>query len=117
MVDTLDAQSALRRSFTDPALSDDDRKTLVGRILGGKISAPAVRIVQEAAGLRFTSGRSMADALERQGIRAQLRAALTQGLLESTAEQLFRFARTVESTPELATALGTATRPWSSASS
>lgn len=106
VVDALDAQSALRRSFTDPALSDDDRKNLVGRLLGGKISAPAVRIVQEAAGLRFSSGRAMADALERQGVRAQLRAALTQGLLESTAEELFRFARTVEGTPELSTALG-----------
>ncbi|HEY6687261.1 MAG TPA: ATP synthase F1 subunit delta, partial [Propionibacteriaceae bacterium] len=51
-------------------------------------------------------GRTFAAALERQAVRAQLITADRRGELEDTEDQLFRFARLVESNPELRNVLG-----------
>ena len=106
VVDALDSSVALRRAMTDPSTSEQGRRQLVHDLLDGKASRPAVRLVAEAAALRWTSGRALAVALERQAVRAQLINAEGAAELENTEDELFRFARIVEANPELRNALG-----------
>ena len=105
VVDALDSSVALRRALTDPSTPEEGRQRLVHTLLDGKVSKVAVQIVTEAVGMRWGGGRALADALERQGIRAQLLVAEREGNLEETEDELFRFARVVESTPQLRDAL------------
>jgi F-type H+-transporting ATPase subunit delta len=79
VVDALDSSPTLRRAVTDPGTPEG----------------------AEAATLRWAGGRTFAAALERQAVRAVLIVADRRGQLEDTEDQLFRFARFVESNPDL----------------
>jgi F-type H+-transporting ATPase subunit delta len=101
VVDALDSSVALRRAMTDPSTPEESRRNLVHGLFGGKVSPTAVAVVAEGAAMRWPGGRSFAEALERQAVRAQLAAADEAGNLGEAEDELFRFARTVESSPEL----------------
>jgi F-type H+-transporting ATPase subunit delta len=75
-------------------------------LLDGKVDKAVVDLVAEAATLRWAGGRTFAAALERQAVRAQLITADRRSELEDTEDQLFRFARLVESSPDLRNVLG-----------
>jgi F-type H+-transporting ATPase subunit delta len=105
VVDALDSSVMLRRALTDPTTSESARQQLVHNLLDGKVSKTAVDLVAEAALLRWAGGRSFTAALERQAVRAQLMVADSDGNLENTEDELFRFARLVEANPDLRNAL------------
>ena len=105
VVDALDSAVTLRRALTDPSTPEEGRRRLVHGLLDGRVGKLCVHVVEEAAALRWGGGRALADALERQGVRAQLVVAERAGNLEETEDELFRFARLVESTPEVRDAL------------
>jgi len=106
VVDLLDSSAALRRAVTDPGTPESARRALVHGLLDGKVDEAVADLVAEAATLRWAGGRTFAAALERQAVRAQLIMADRRGELEDTEDQLFRFARLVESNPELRNLLG-----------
>ena len=101
VVDALEASPTLRRAVTDPGTPESARKALVHGLLDGKVDKAVVDLVAEAATLRWAGGRTFAAALERQAVRGQLIAADRRGELEDAEDQLFRFARLVESNPDL----------------
>lgn len=105
VVDATEAQPALGRSLTDPGLPEDQRRALARQLLEGRVSPAAVQIVGEAATLRWGGGRSLAMAIERQGVRAELRAAQQNDQLDNVEDELFRFARTVAANRDLREAL------------
>ena len=105
VVDALDSSATLRRALTDPGTDERGREQLAHTLLDGKVSKLAVQIVAEAVAMRWAGGRTLAAALERQAVRAQLMVAERQGNLDETEDELFRFARVVESTPEVRDAL------------
>ena len=74
---------------------------MVHGLLDGKVDRAVADFVAEAATLRWAGGRTFAAALERQAVRAVLIVADRRGELEDTEDQLFRFARFVESNPDL----------------
>ena len=106
VVDLLDSSATLRRAVTDPGTPEGARSALVHGLLDGKVDEAVADLVAEAATLRWAGGRTFAAALERQAVRAQLIVADRRGELEDTEDQLFRFARLVESNPELRNLLG-----------
>jgi F-type H+-transporting ATPase subunit delta len=106
VVDALEASPTLRRAVTDPGTPEGARRALVHGLLDGKVDKAVVDLVAEAATLRWAGGRTFAAALERQAVRAQLIVADRRGDLDDTEDQLFRFARLVESNPELRNLLG-----------
>ena len=106
VVDALEASPTLRRAVTDPGTPESARAALVHGLLDGKVDKAVVDLVAEAATLRWAGGRTFAAALERQAVRGQLVAADRRSELEDTEDQLFRFARLVESDPELRNVLG-----------
>lgn len=106
VVDALDGSASLRRIITDPGTPEEARRDFVRGVLEGKVSAEAVEVVVRAATLRWSGGRSLTAALERQAVRAELMQAERDGQLEDTEDGLFRFARLVESNSGLRNALG-----------
>ena len=74
-------------------------------VLGGKVSDAAVALVETAVRRRWAGGRTFTAALERQAVRAQLMLADRAGHLDETEDELFRFARLVESDSSLRNAL------------
>jgi F-type H+-transporting ATPase subunit delta len=69
------------------------------------VSETAVNLAAEGSEMRWAGARTFAAALERQAVRAELLKADSVGQLEETEDALFRFARLVESAPELRNAL------------
>ena len=106
VVDALESSPTLRRAVTDPGTPEGARRALVHGLLDGKVDKAVVDLVAEAATLRWAGGRTFAAALERQAVRGQLIVADRNGDLEDTEDELFRFARLVESSPELRNTLG-----------
>lgn len=113
VVDALTSSVALRRAVTDPGAQPDQRQALVHGLLDDKVSRTAVNIVVDAAGMRWPSGQTFVAALERQAVRAQLLDAERAGTLDETEDELFRFARVVESDPELRNAFSDHAMPLS----
>lgn len=113
VVDALSSSVALRRAVTDPGAQPEQRQRLVHGVLDGKVSRTAVAIVVDAAGMRWSSGQTFVAALERQAVRAQLLTADRAGTLDETEDELFRFARLVESDPELRNAFSDRSMPLS----
>lgn len=105
VVDAVEGQPALRRTLTDPGLPEEQRKGLARRLFDGRVSPAAAQVVEEAAGLRWAGGRSLAMAIERQGVRAELRAAQQNDQLDNVEDELFRFGRTVAGDRALSAAL------------
>jgi F-type H+-transporting ATPase subunit delta len=101
VVDALESSPTLRRAVTDPGTPEGARRGLVHGLLDGKVDKAVVDLVAEAATLRWAGGRTFAAALERQAVRGQLIVADRNGDLENSEDELFRFARLVESSPEL----------------
>lgn len=105
VVDAIEGQPTLRRGLTDPGLPEEQRRALARRLLEGRISPAAVQVAEQATGMRWAGGKSLAAAIERQGVRAELRAAQQNGQLDNVEEELFRFARTVVADRGLSAAL------------
>jgi F-type H+-transporting ATPase subunit delta len=101
VVDALDSSAILRRSLTDPNVADGDRQGLAAHLLRGRVSEATLEVIHEAVGGRWPGGRTLAAALERQAVRAELARAQAAGQLDETEDSLFRFARLVDSFPEL----------------
>lgn len=101
VVDALDSSATLRRAVTDPGTPEGARRGLVHGLFDGKVDRAVADFVAEAATLRWAGGRTFAAALERQAVHAVLIVADRRGDLEDTEDQLFRFARLVESNPDL----------------
>lgn len=98
---TLDAQAPLRRALTDPARRPDDRAELIATLLRSRISEVALSLVLAAVRLSWSRVRDLADALEHLGVLALVRAAEVEGRLDDLEDDLFRFARLVESDDQL----------------
>jgi F-type H+-transporting ATPase subunit delta len=105
VVDALDASATLRRALTDPGTPEGARADFVRGVLGGKVSDACVDFVAQAVRRRWSGGRTFTAALEREAVRAQLILADRAGHLGETEDELFRFARLVDSDIALRNAL------------
>ncbi|UTT66925.1 F0F1 ATP synthase subunit delta [Janibacter sp. CX7] len=101
----LDDNAALRRSVADPSREGKDRSDLVTRLLHGKVSNETVGIVSVLAGQRWAQERDLTDTLERFAVEATLKGAEAAGALDQVEDELFRFERLVDGSPELRDAL------------
>ena len=101
----LDAQPSLRAALTDPAREGDDKATLVGSLLGGKVAEQVVDLLSDMVRTRWSTPRDLADATARLGVDAVLVSAQRHDRLDEVQDELFRFAATVASNPDLRLAL------------
>jgi len=106
-VDAMDATPALRRVLTDPATPESNRTSLVQSLIGSRSSEGAVQVVTEGVKLRWPGGRRLADAIERQAVRAELSGTAD---VDEVEDELFRLGRLVEANPDLRSALADRSR-------
>lgn len=105
IVDTLELQASLRRALVDPSADAGQKQALASRVLGGRVSAPALEALQRAIEVSLPSGKFFVDALERQAVRSLFLVARNEGQLDTVADELHGFARLVERNPQLSDAL------------
>lgn len=101
----LDREVALRRVLADPAQDGERKAGLVRQVLGGQVGEPVLDLLSGMVRSRWTAPRDLVDAVEESADSADLVAAERDGSLEDTEDELFRFSRTVTSSPELRAAL------------
>jgi len=101
--DLLRSEPSLRRVATDASIPAEAKAGLLREVLAGKVSEAALTVVTTAVGQRWTSGRDLADALERLGVVSVARSAGGDaGRLE---DELFAFGQVLQDNPQLRDAI------------
>jgi len=90
-------ERTLRRLLTDPATTEADRTRLADAVFGGKVSDGALQTLNGLVTARWSHPADLVDAIETLARRAQLAVAEQDGSLEDVEDELFRFARVLDS--------------------
>jgi F-type H+-transporting ATPase subunit delta len=101
----LDREPSLRRAFTDPASSPDNRRRLAQALLGSQLPAEPMRVFSDVVAERWSAPVDLREAVELLAANAALAGAEADGVLDDVEDQLFRFARLLEREPDLRAAL------------
>jgi F-type H+-transporting ATPase subunit delta len=107
----LAGERSLRRLLGDSSSPEQSRTALVAQLLGGKIAAPTVEIVQAVAAARWSATIDLVEAGETLARRAAFGVAEKEGSLDDVEDELFRFGRILDREPQLATLLADTTSP------
>ncbi|HEV7973940.1 F0F1 ATP synthase subunit delta [Amycolatopsis sp.] len=111
VVELLGREVGLRRAVSDASAEPEARQRLVRSLLEGKISEPALKVLDSVATNRWSSPREMLDGIEAAGRSALLTSAEKTGNLDTVESQLFRTARIIAGEPELERALADQAAP------
>jgi len=111
VADVLQRETVVTRHLTVPAEDAAPKVRLVQRLFSGKIGAPALTLVSEAASARWSNGADLIGAVEHVARQALLLAAERQGKVDEVEDQLFRFSRILDAQPRLEALLGDAAAP------
>ena len=102
---TIDGSATLRRALTDPSREGEAKDGLARRLFGGKVSDQATHVLAVLAGQRWADERDLSDTIENFGVAALAESADRAGRLQQVEDELFRFERIVDGTPQLRDAL------------
>jgi F-type H+-transporting ATPase subunit delta len=102
----LGREPTLRRALADPGTAGERRRELLDAILSGKVSAETLSALDALVEGRWSSAADLVDAAEILTVDALLHGAEKDGDLADVEDELFRFSRIVQATPELAGILG-----------
>lgn len=102
IVSTLDSAPALRRVLTDPTTTEESKSQLAGSVFGQKVSEAATSVLDAAVRARWTTVRSITDALEAAGISAYANAADD---IDAVEDELFSIGEVVRANARLRAAL------------
>jgi len=105
VADLLDREKTLRTALADSGQSADSRSELAASLLSARISPLALRTVQEAVRRRWSSDADLLLGIEALADQAAFMVADDNGDLDATEDEIFRFGRAVDSSPELQMAL------------
>jgi F-type H+-transporting ATPase subunit delta len=107
-------ERALRRLLTDPATDPAERTRLADTVFGGKVSDGAQDTLNGLVTARWSHPGDLVDALETLARRAQFAVATEDGSLEDVEDELFRFARVLDSEQRLRELLADEAQPVAS---
>lgn len=107
----LDSTPAVRRILTDPSTEADARSGVAASVLGGKVSAATLAVVDAAARGRWSGGRALSDAVEVAGLAAHVAAAEHTGVLDTVETELFEAQHIIDGERELRATLSDRTIP------
>lgn len=94
-------ERALRRLLADPATPEAGRARLADTVFGGKISTGAMDTLTGLVSARWSHPADLVDAVETLARRALLAVAEQERSLEDVEDELFRFARVLDSETRL----------------
>jgi F-type H+-transporting ATPase subunit delta len=95
-------EPGLRRALVDPSKSPDSRAGLLSALLGERLAADALGVLEALVRGRWTASSHLVDAVERLAVQSELTVAERAGELADVEDALFRFSRVVEGNPRLA---------------
>jgi len=95
----------LRRTLSEATTDADHRASLLRRVLDGKVSAPTLDVVDDVVRQPWASGADLRDGFLRLGRTAMFLQAERSGDLDEVEDELFRFARIVDASPDLSVIL------------
>ncbi len=101
----LDREPGLRRALSDPASAASAREDLARALLGGRVSLATLGVVTTLVAQRWSAPGDLPHAAEQLAVLAECAAADSEGQLDETEDQLFRFGRIVGTEPGLRSAL------------
>lgn len=105
VADLVGREKSLRSALSDSGQPVASRAELVRSLLGGRVSQLAVDAVVQVASHRWSSDEDFLAALESMGAQAAFMVADANGDLDATEEEIFRFGRAVDASPDLQMAL------------
>jgi F-type H+-transporting ATPase subunit delta len=105
VVGLLDREPSLRRALSDYTSAPEARTGLVRELLGERVSAATLDVVEGLASARWSVPRDLADAAEELAVLATAAAAGGAGNLDNVEDEMFRFGRIASGEPELLAAL------------
>ena len=95
----------MRNALGDSGQPSASRRALVEQLLGGRVGALAVQVASDAAAQRWSEDDDLVLALEALAAQAAFIVAQDNGTLDAVEEEIFRFGRAVDGSPELQMAL------------
>jgi len=104
LADLVDRNPQLRKALTDPATATEAKRELLTDVVGGRVSAPALAAADDVAGLRLHEAE-LVPLLDELAAEAFFAAAEQGGELERVEDDVFRFARVYQGSPDLRSAL------------
>ena len=107
----LEHEHQLRMALADSGQPHAVREGLVREILGGKVSDLAVSVMVGIAAERWSNDDDLLSAIEQLADQAVFTVAEADGTLDATDDELFRFGRALDQSPELQMALTSPAQP------
>jgi F-type H+-transporting ATPase subunit delta len=104
LAELLQREPRLRKTFADIAVSDEVKRALLRELFHDRVHAATLSLVESLVGEEGVAWRLPA-VLEDLAVEATLAQAEHEGDLAEVEDELFRFARLLEATPELRAAL------------
>lgn len=101
----------LARHLAEASGQTDAKKALLQQLLGGKVGAAALDLLDAAVSIRWSTTADFVDSVEHLARLSLMVRAERENQAEEVAEQLFRFSRVLESQPQLNTLLGDFSAP------
>lgn len=101
----------LARHLAEATGEAEAKKRLLQNVLGGKVGAGTLDVLDTAASVRWSSTEDFVDSVEQVARLSLLVRAEKENQAEEVAEQLFRFGRVLNSEPALNTLLGDFSKP------
>jgi F-type H+-transporting ATPase subunit delta len=111
VAELLTAAPQVRRRLADSAAPVEARSGLAERLLSGKVSASALRVVTAAVSQRWSAAWDLVDVLETGADTVLLAAAESEGVLDAVEDELFRLERILDAESSLTTLLDESTVP------
>ena len=103
--DLLLREVPLRRTLSEGTIAAEHRADIAGQLLAGKVSEQVIDMVRFAVGQPWASSRDLQEALRRLSRTAMFLQAERTGELDEVEDQLFRFSRIVDGSPQLSVIL------------
>ncbi len=101
----LHREPALRRTLSEATTDVEHRAGLMASLLTGKVGQPAAAIIDFVLRQAWATGRDLADAFVQLGRTAMFLRAERAGELDEVEDELFRFGRILDGSPELSVIL------------
>jgi F-type H+-transporting ATPase subunit delta len=101
VLELLDREPALLRSLSDPARDAAAKTTLLTQLLDRKVAPATLEVLSAAVSGRWSAPADLADAVEQLAVLAIVETADSTGRLDDLEDELFRFGRIVNATPQL----------------
>lgn len=101
----LGGEKSLRQALADGGQPEQVRRGIVTQLFGGKVSDAALAVLGDAVATRWSSDADLVDGIEQLGAQAAFIVAEADGSLDRVEDELFRFGRAVDGSPQLQMAL------------